>query len=188
MQALKPEKEEPTTKAIHENLGIRFAAVSDETYSVDDDALDLYLQAKARGLGEDEEELQDCWYSKEKAQDGLKRPRFYNKVKLGYEWTKYNQAHYDMENLPPKSIQGYKFNIFFPKLPRNSSTPQYHLENCGESDKMVVRFHAGPPYEDVYFKILNKEWEISEKLGFKSVFEQGVLHLYFNFKKHKYRR
>lgn len=76
---------------MRESLGIRFAAVSDEALSVDDDALDLYLQAKARGLGEDEEELQDCWYSREKAVAGAqKRPRFYNKVKMGYEWTKYN--------------------------------------------------------------------------------------------------
>lgn len=29
----------------------------------------------------------------------------------GFEWNKYNQTHYDMENPPPKIVQGYKFNV-----------------------------------------------------------------------------
>ena len=29
----------------------------------------------------------------------------------GYEWNKYNQTHYDMDNPPPKIVQGYKFNV-----------------------------------------------------------------------------
>ena len=29
----------------------------------------------------------------------------------GFEWNKYNQTHYDMDNPPPKIVQGYKFNV-----------------------------------------------------------------------------
>ena len=32
----------------------------------------------------------------------------------------------------------------------------------------LLIFKAGPPYEDIAFKILNKEWEYSHKKGFKS--------------------
>ena len=52
----------------------------------------------------------------------------------------------------------------------------------------LLIFKAGPPYEDIAFKILNKEWEYSHKKGFKSTFERGILHLYFNFKRNRYRR
>ena len=31
----------------------------------------------------------------------LKKPLFYNRVKLGYEWTKYYQTHYDQDHPPP---------------------------------------------------------------------------------------
>lgn len=37
----------------------------------------------------------------------------------------------------------------------------------------VIRFHAGPPYEDVAFKLINKEWETAPKKGFRCVFERG---------------
>ena len=52
----------------------------------------------------------------------------------------------------------------------------------------MIRFKAGPPYEDIAFKIYNKEWDIMDKAGFKCVFSRGILHLFFNFKKPKYRR
>mgnify|MGYP001057617689 CR=1 FL=1 len=44
------------------------------------------------------------------------KPRYFNRVKTGFEWNKYNQTHYDKENPPPKTVQGYKFNIFYPDL------------------------------------------------------------------------
>ena len=52
----------------------------------------------------------------------------------------------------------------------------------------MCRIHAGPPYEDCAFRIINKEWEYSHKKGFKCTFERGILHLYFNFKRQRYRR
>ncbi len=55
-----------------------------------------------------------------------RKPRFFNRVKTGYDWNKYNQMHYDHDNPPPKHVQGYKFNIFYPDLldPRYYHTPQ----------------------------------------------------------------
>lgn len=32
----------------------------------------------------------------------------------GFEWNKYNQTHYDIDNPPPKIVQGYKFNVSHP--------------------------------------------------------------------------
>ena len=40
-----------------------------------------------------------------------RKPRFFNRVHTGFEWNKYNQTHYDMDNPPPKIVQGYKFNV-----------------------------------------------------------------------------
>lgn len=45
----------------------------------------------------------------------------------GFEWNKYNQTHYDMDNPPPKIVQGYKFNIFYPDLIDKNSTPEFSL-------------------------------------------------------------
>jgi len=28
----------------------------------------------------------------------------------------YNRTHYDHDNPPPKTVQGYKFNVFYPDL------------------------------------------------------------------------
>lgn len=56
-----------------------------------------------------------------------RKPRYFNRVHTGFEWNKYNQTHYDMDNPPPKIVQGYKFNIFYPDLIEKSSTPQYFL-------------------------------------------------------------
>ena len=45
-----------------------------------------------------------------------KRPQYFNRVKMGYDWNLYNKTHYDIDNPPPKVVQGYKFNIFYPDL------------------------------------------------------------------------
>ncbi|CAJ1390297.1 unnamed protein product [Effrenium voratum] len=117
-----------------------------------------------------------------------RKPRFFNRVKTGFEWTKYNQTHYDHDNPPPKIVQGYKFNIFYPDLIDKTKTPTYHVEKSDTADTVMIRFSAGPPYEDVAFKIVNREWNISHKFGFRVVFDRGVLQLYFNVKRWRYRR
>ena len=116
------------------------------------------------------------------------KPRYSNKVKMGFDWNRHNQAHYTSDNLPPKTIQGYRFNIFYPYLVDKTKTPQYKIERCSTPDTCILRFHSGAPYEDIAFKIKNREWDMSEKSGFKNIFDKGILRLYFKFKRFKYKR
>ncbi|XP_055904765.1 splicing factor Cactin [Eupeodes corollae] len=118
-----------------------------------------------------------------------RKPRYFNRVHTGFEWNKYNQTHYDMDNPPPKIVQGYKFNIFYPDLINQGCTPQYFLTTCADNnDFAVLRFHAGPPYEDIAFKIVNREWEFSYKRGFRCQFQNNIFQLWFHFKRYRYRR
>ncbi len=124
-----------------------------------------------------------------------RKPRYFNRVKTGWDWNKYNQTHYDFDNPPPKIVQGYKFTLFYPDLIDQGKTPKYFLEPCSEEDGtghekdfVIMRFHAGPPYEDVAFKIVNKEWDVNRRAGFVCVFERGILQLHFNFRRAFYRR
>ena len=118
-----------------------------------------------------------------------RKPRYLNRIKTGYEWNLYNRAHYSSEEPPPKAVQGYKFNIFYPDLVDASKVPIFKLEPCAEGNEFVViRFKAGAPYEDLAFKIVNQEWESQPKRGFRCVFERGILQLHFNFKRWRYRR
>ncbi|CAD5121495.1 unnamed protein product [Dimorphilus gyrociliatus] len=118
-----------------------------------------------------------------------RKPRFFNRVHTGFEWNKYNQTHYDMDNPPPKVVQGYKFNIFFPDLIDKRKPPNYSITTIpGEQDFCVLRFTAGPPYEDIAFKIVNRDWETSFKRGFRCQFVNNIFQLWFHFKKMRYRR
>ncbi|KAK3837001.1 MAG: cactus-binding C-terminus of cactin protein-domain-containing protein [Linnemannia elongata] len=118
-----------------------------------------------------------------------RKPRFFNRVHTGYEWNKYNQTHYDHDNPPPKVVQGYKFNLFYPDLIDKSQAPTYEIvKEPGTEDTVLIKFKSGPPYEDIAFRIVNREWEFSHKRGYKSVFDRGVLQLHFNFKRQFYRR
>lgn len=118
-----------------------------------------------------------------------RKPRYFNRVHTGFEWNKYNQTHYDMDNPPPKIVQGYKFNIFYPDLIDKSKTPQYFLTQCEDNpDFAILRFRAGPPYEDIAFKIVHREWEFSYKRGFRCQFHNNIFQLWFHFKRYRYRR
>ncbi|XP_067665773.1 splicing factor Cactin-like [Haliotis asinina] len=118
-----------------------------------------------------------------------RKPRFFNRVHTGFEWNKYNQTHYDIDNPPPKIVQGYKFNIFYPDLIDKTATPEYTVTPCDDNkDFATLRFHAGPPYEDIAFKIVNREWEYSYKRGFRCQFQNNIFQLWFHFKRYRYRR
>ncbi len=118
-----------------------------------------------------------------------RKPRYFNRVHTGFEWNKYNQTHYDMDNPPPKIVQGYKFNIFYPDLIDKNATPQYTITPCPDNrDFGILRFRAGPPYEDIAFKIVNREWEYSYKKGFRCQFHNNIMQLWFHFKRYRYRR
>jgi hypothetical protein len=119
-----------------------------------------------------------------------RKPKYVNRVATGYEWNKYNQTHYDTDNPPPKVVQGYKFNIFYPDLLDRSRAPTYRIEPKadGSKDTVILRFIAGSPYEDIAFEIVNKEWEMSHRRGFRCAFDRGVLQLHFQFRRYFYRK
>ncbi|KAK2950402.1 putative Cactus-binding domain, C-terminal, Cactin, central region [Blattamonas nauphoetae] len=144
-----------------------------------------------------------------------RKPQYANKIRTGYEWNKYNKTHYDIDNPPPKTVMGYRFNIYYNDLIDKTITPTYTVIDCPDEGipdlsalgkpgepiqrsrgkrgaskalyKMII-FHAGPPYEDIAFKIANKEWDSRKHRGFKSLFDNGVLQLHFNFRRMRYRR
>ncbi|MCJ1456097.1 hypothetical protein MMC28_006455 [Mycoblastus sanguinarius] len=184
----------------------RFAAANSEDFSSATKA--LYEREVARGVQEDEEifageeevstSSKPQWASKYRP----RKPRYFNRVQMGYEWNKYNQTHYDHDNPPPKVVQGYKFNIFYPDLIDKVKAPTYRIERengrkrgesfapAGEEDTCLIRFISGPPYEDLAFRIVDKEWDYSAKRerGFRSSFDKGILQLHFQFKKVYYRK
>ncbi|KAK9455721.1 cactus-binding C-terminus of cactin protein-domain-containing protein [Dipodascopsis uninucleata] len=146
----------------------------------------------------DEEELENAGNSKDK----YLKPRYFNRVQMGFDWNKYNQTHYNQNNPPPKVVQGYKFNLFYPELADSTKAPTYkiireHGRRRGESnsaaseqDTCIIRFIAGPPYRDIAFKIVDREWDYSSRResGFRSSFDKGILQLHFRFKKMFYRK
>lgn len=116
------------------------------------------------------------------------KPRCLNRVNTGFDWNKYNSTHYDKDNPPPRMILGYTFCIFYPELVDKTSSPRYFIEPTNNEDFVIIRFHAGAPYEDIAFKIVNKVWDTHPRSGFKCIFERDVLHLRIYFKKKFYRR
>lgn len=117
-----------------------------------------------------------------------RKPRFLNRVHSGFLWNAFNRTHYDHDNPPPKTVQGYKFNIFYPDLVDKSKTPSYRLLPSENPETVLLVFHAGPPYEDIAFKIVNGEWATGKRSGFRCRFQNGVLSLFFNFQSVRYRK
>ncbi|XP_076150219.1 splicing factor Cactin [Alosa pseudoharengus] len=164
------------------------------TGDASESAEDAFVRRAKEGMGADEAQFSVelpltgkmyLWADKYRP----RKPRFFNRVHTGFEWNKYNQTHYDFDNPPPKIVQGYKFNIFYPDLIDKRSTPQYFLEPSPDNkDFGILRFHAGPPYEDIAFKIVNREWEYSHRHGFRCQFANGIFQLWFHFKRYRYRR
>lgn len=179
----------PRTSQAVTTSASRFAPVEKDDYS--QATMALYEREVARGVEEGEEiftaeeevaTTRPQWATTYKP----RKPRYFNRVQMGYEWNKYNQTHYDHDNPPPKVVQGYKFNIFYPDLIDKSKAPTYKIERengrkrgqsfapAGEDDTCLIRFIAGPPYQDIAFRIIDKEWDYSAKRerGFKSSFDK----------------
>nr|XP_054756350.1 splicing factor Cactin-like isoform X1 [Lytechinus pictus] len=164
------------------------------TGSAETDAETEFIKKAKQEMGKDEstfavevnlEQKPYMWSDKYRP----RKPRFFNRVHTGFEWNKYNQTHYDMDNPPPKIVQGYKFNIFFPDLIDKRKTPEYTLTPIAQTpDFGILTFQAGPPYEDIAFKIVNREWEYSHRHGFRCQFSNSIFQLWFRFKRYRYRR
>lgn len=168
----------------------------------------MFDREVAKGVDEDEEVFageeevetknKDLWMGKYRP----RKPKYFNRVQIGYEWNKYNQTHYDHDNPPPKVVQGYKFHIFYPDLIDKTKAPTFKIMReggrkkgqsiapAGEEDTCIIRFLGGPPYEDIAFRIVDRDWDYSAKhdRGYKSTFEKGILTLHFSFKKVFYRK
>ncbi|KDE09662.1 hypothetical protein MVLG_00068 [Microbotryum lychnidis-dioicae p1A1 Lamole] len=154
----------------------------------------IYQAAIGQGFGDEEElftgeiEMNKQAYSWEDKYRPRK-PRYFNKVMAGYEWNRYNQAHYDSDNPPPKVVIGYKFHIIYSDLVDKTKTPQWRIIKDKDNPEMAtILFSAGPPYEDLAFRIVNKKMEHSSKRGFRSSFDRGVLQLHFTFRRNFYRK
>ncbi len=179
---------------IHKLGFLRMQVQSGSTVDEEEDAEKSYASESNKILGDGEEafnvpfKLTDKTYSwKDKYRP--RKPRFFNRVHTGYEWNKYNQTHYDSDNPPPKIVQGYKFNIFYPELIDRTKTPEYYLTPCKDNPEFaILKFSGGPPYEDIAFKVVNREWELAHKHGFRCQFQNNVFQLWFHFKRYRYRR
>lgn len=197
--ALKKHMDKPsgsTTVGIHPSGSQRFSTLVNEDFS--QATKTLYEREVARGIDENEEIFTaeenvttmsiPQWADKYRP----RKPKYFNRVQMGYEWNKYNQTHYDHDNPPPKVVQGYKFNIFYPDLIDKVKAPTYKIIRehgrkrgesfapAGEEDTCLIRFISGPPYEDIAFRIVDKEWDYSAKRdrGFKSSFDKVCIVLY----------
>lgn len=175
-------------------------AVADGDASLREGPVDMGEEAMvraeaAKGMREDEERFADldeslvggrryAWNDKYRP----RRPRFFNRVQTGYDWNKYNRTHYDHDNPPPKTVQGYKFNVFYPDLIDRSVAPTFTISRTDNPEVCILTFKSGPPYEDLAFKIVSRPWEHSHRRGFRCVFDRGVLQLWFNFRRLRYRR
>lgn len=200
-EMLKARKSTATTTDQASTATVRFAeagaasAVPNLTNSSEDASNvtnALYDREAARGISENEEiftaEEEVPSSSKPQWADKYiaRKPRYFNRVQMGYEWNKYNQTHYDHDNPPPKVVQGYRFNIFYPDLIDKTKAPTFKIIRehgrrrgesfaaAGEEDTCLIRFIAGPPYKDIAFRIVDREWDYSAKRerGFRSSFEK----------------
>lgn len=177
----------------------RFSQTDNEDFSQVTKA--LYDREVARGVDENEEiftaeetvanATKPQWSDKYRP----RKPKYFNRVQMGYDWNKYNQTHYDYDNPPPKVVQGYKFNIFYPELIDKTKAPTFKIIRehgrrrgesfaaAGEDDTCLIRFIAGPPYEDIAFRIVDREWDYSAKKdrGFKSSFDKVCTAILFPF-------
>jgi len=186
-----PSRQQPTEKATSNTISRiagttvantappgtqRFSSVVNEDFSQATKA--LYEREVARGVNENEEifAAEESVTTASTAQWADKyrprKPRYFNRVQMGYEWNKYNQTHYDHDNPPPKVVQGYKFNIFYPDLIDKAKAPTFKIIRehgrkrgesfapAGEEDTCLIRFVAGPPYEDIAFRIVDKVCDV----------------------------
>jgi len=182
-----PSRQQPTKKIVSSSISRtastsvptqappgtqRFSSIVNEDFSQATKA--LYEREVARGVNENEEifTAEESVTTASTAQWADKyrprKPRYFNRVQMGYEWNKYNQTHYDHDNPPPKVVQGYKFNIFYPDLIDKAKAPTFKIIRehgrkrgesfapAGEEDTCLIRFVAGPPYEDIAFRIVDK--------------------------------
>lgn len=128
------------------------------------------------------------------APTGLVKPDRVCKVKSGFTWTQYNRTHYDSRtNPPPKTIMWYDFTLFYPALAKTKRNPLhfFRIEDTpsGPQDEYcLLVFSVGPPYADVAYRIVRKQWD-PRRGGVRVSFDAtGKFRLFFRFASSNYRR
>ncbi len=100
---VKPDEEEEFEKKAREKI-----AIGEEELSEEEDLSKKLHQPKELSTQEIQLETQSySWSDKYRP----RKPRYYNRVHTGYDWNQYNKKHYDIDNPPPKTVQGYKLNV-----------------------------------------------------------------------------
>lgn len=85
-------------------------------------------------------------------------------------------------------VYGYQFNLFYPDLKDKDATPTFKTHRTDDPDLVVIEFIASEPYRNIAFKIANGDWDKTPRAGYKSVFSHGILNLWVNFKRYRYKR
>lgn len=118
-----------------------------------------------------------------------KKPDRFAKVISGFKWSKYNRAHYDsVTNPPPRTVTAYEFTLYYPEL-MGRRMPEFEVlptDKGWDDEYCLLVFRAGPPYLDVAYRIVNKQWDKGR--GVKVSFEpNGKFRLYFRFTSTSYK-
>jgi hypothetical protein len=101
--SVKPDEEEEFEKKAREKI-----AIGEEELSEEEDLSKKTRAPKESSTQEVQLEMQSySWSDKYRP----RKPRYYNRVHTGYDWNQYNKKHYDIDNPPPKTVQGYKLNV-----------------------------------------------------------------------------
>jgi hypothetical protein len=120
-----------------------------------------------------------------------RKPERFAKVFSRVKWNRYNKAHYDYSNPPPRIVSGYEFTMLYPDL-KSAVTPTFSViptEKGWSDEYCVLLFKAGPPYLDVAYRVVNQQWD-QRRGGVKPSFDpaSGRFRLYFRFTSTSYRR
>ena len=69
----------------------------------------------------------------------------------------------------------YKFTLFYPDLIEPHIAPTYTVTVDPNDDGWaIIRFHAGAPYEDIAFKIVNKDWSFNAQIIGRKLFTDYI--------------
>lgn len=124
----------------------------------------------------------------------LVKPHRYCKLKTGYTWSQYNLAHYNKRNPPPRVVMWYEFTLFYPALAKNKNVDLRSFFRIEDVEKgfneeyCLLVFSPGPPYADVAYRIVRKQWD-PKPGGVRVSFDHnGKFKLFFRFSRNNYRR
>jgi hypothetical protein len=70
-----------------------------------------------------------------------------------------------------------------------SSLARSHNATIGQTLTQSCHCHfCRRRYEDIAFKVVDKQWEMGHRRGFRSQFSHNILQLWFHFRRERYRR